>query len=49
MIKFISGYSKSLSDRTVPSPQAIKQRLKAQVEYVDDIYAIVHKNKLKNK
>ena len=31
--------SKSLSDRTVPLPQAIKQRLKAQVEYVEGIHA----------
>jgi len=31
--------SKSLKDRTVPLPQAIKQRLKAQVEYVEGIHA----------
>ncbi len=29
--------SKSLKDRTVPLPQAIKQRLKAQVEYVKSV------------
>jgi len=31
--------SKSLKDRTVPLPQSIKQRLKAQVEYVEGIHA----------
>jgi integron integrase len=31
--------SKSLKDRTVPLPQAIKQRLKAQVEYVEQLHA----------
>jgi integron integrase len=31
--------SKSLKDRTVPLPQAIKQRLKAQVEHVEGIHA----------
>ena len=31
--------SKSLQDRTVPLPQAIKQRLKAQVDYVEGIHA----------
>lgn len=31
--------SKSLKDRTVPLPQIIKQRLKAQVEYVEGIHA----------
>ncbi len=31
--------SKSLKDRTVPLPQAIKQRLKAQVEYVENLHA----------
>jgi integron integrase len=31
--------SKSLKDRTVPLPQAIKQRLKAQVEYVEGVHA----------
>jgi len=31
--------SKSLQDRTVPLPQAIKQRLKAQVEYTEGIHA----------
>ena len=31
--------SKSLKDRTVPLPQAIKQRLKAQVDYVEGIHA----------
>jgi len=30
--------SKSLKDRTVPLPQAIKQRLKAQVEYVEQLH-----------
>ena len=30
--------SKSLKDRTVPLPQTIKQRLKAQVEYVEGIH-----------
>ena len=30
--------SKSLKDRTVPLPQAIKQRLKAQVEYVEGVH-----------
>ncbi len=30
--------SKSLQDRTVPLPQAIKQRLKAQVDYVEGIH-----------
>ena len=30
--------SKSLKDRTVPLPQVIKQRLKAQVEYVEGIH-----------
>ena len=30
--------SKSLKDRTVPLPQSIKQRLKAQVEYVEGIH-----------
>ncbi len=31
--------SKSLTDRTVPLPQAIKQRLNAQVDYVEGIHA----------
>jgi len=31
--------SKSLKDRTVPLPQAIKQRLKTQVEYVEGVHA----------
>jgi len=31
--------SKSLTDRITPLPQAIKQRLKAQVEYVEGIHA----------
>lgn len=31
--------SKSLKDRTVPLPQMVKQRLKAQVEYVEGIHA----------
>jgi integrase len=31
--------SKSLTDRTVPLPQAVKQRLKAQVEYVEGIHS----------
>jgi integron integrase len=31
--------SKSLKDRTVPLPQAIKQRLRAQVEYVEGLHA----------
>ena len=30
--------SKSLKDRTVPLPQAIKQRLQAQVEYVEGLH-----------
>jgi integrase len=30
--------SKSLKDRTVPLPQKLKQRLKAQVEYVESIH-----------
>lgn len=30
--------SKSLKDRTLPLPQAIKQRLKAQVDYVEGIH-----------
>ena len=30
--------SKSLKDRTVPLPQVIKQRLKAQVEYVEGVH-----------
>ena len=31
--------SKSLKDRTVPLPQKLKQRLKAQVEYVEQLHA----------
>ena len=31
--------SKSLKDRTVPLPQVLKQRLKAQVEYVGSLHA----------
>ncbi|QOR60951.1 integron integrase [Sulfurovum sp. ST-21] len=31
--------SKSLKDRTVPLPQVLKQRLKAQVEYVEQLHA----------
>ncbi len=31
--------SKSLKDRTVPLPQVLKQRLKAQVEYVEEMHA----------
>ncbi len=31
--------SKSLTDRTVPLPQTLKQRLKAQVEYVENLHA----------
>ena len=31
--------SKSLKDRTVPLPQTIKQRLKAQAEYVEQLHA----------
>ena len=39
LTKSILWDSKSLTDRTVPLPQTLKQRLKAQVEYVENLHA----------